>query len=150
MTRRANCGTVLLAALASAGCGTVANLCDQTPGGKADFGGVQIDRAYLRQEGTREPAWAALTAVDVPFSLVGDVVSLPYVRLYRMINEPVLSAPLSGPVVVRPPAAPAASPPVPATAPQAPTPAVAVPTPSPSSALPAVPAPSVSPPKPLP
>lgn len=104
MFLRAIC-VALLAVLPTAGCGTVANLAHTNPdeGGRVPFGGVKRDLAALHQPdapaGPRvrhnpdavysRRTSAVWSAVDLPFSFVGDLVTWPYVRVYMIVNEPV-------------------------------------------------------------
>lgn len=130
MTSRAICVAVLLSTLPAAGCGTVANLARSNPGagGLVPFGGVKQDVACLHQanggpgarahhpsEPEQYPQVAAkfFCAADLPFSLIGDLVTWPYVAVYSFINqpvptplvtlaEPVVTQPISIPPVTRP------------------------------------------------
>lgn len=135
MTFRAIRAALLLAVSPIAGCGTVANLANSRPeeGGTRPFGGVKHDVACINQaadgeigprtrprsESDRYPqrALIAFCAVDLPFSLVGDLVTWPFTAVYAVVNEPI-------PV----PAVVVASPPAPAVAPVPPMP---LPTPPP-------------------
>ena len=96
-----------------AGCGTVANLASHGPegDGKIPFGGVQRDLGQLKatEEGpavgtgqNHPTARSLVAAADLPFSLVGDVVTWPYVAAYSFINRPVPTPPVV--VVPTPPA----------------------------------------------
>jgi uncharacterized protein YceK len=109
MASRALRVALLLSGLPIAGCGTVANLTSPGPegGGKAPFGGVRHDMAHVREAASGGPASEArpesdqhpkvfsllLWAADLPFTLIGDVVTWPYVRAYSFINQPTLSSP---------------------------------------------------------
>ena len=127
MTSRAICVAVL-AVLPAAGCGTVANLAHPRPedGGRVPFGGVKRDLAALHQSdgaGLRahhqpesevypRQTLAVLCALDLPFSLVGDVLTWPYTTVYSIVNEPVpvpavviADAPSAAPAPTSPPAA---------------------------------------------
>ncbi|VTT96485.1 : DUF1375 [Gemmataceae bacterium] len=113
MTVRVACSALLLAALPAAGCGTVANLAHTRveEGGREPFGGVKRDVAGLHA-GSGEPggyphhAAAALCAADLPLSLVGDVVTWPYAKVYSAVNAPVPTPPvvIADAGAVRPPA----------------------------------------------
>lgn len=110
MTSRAIC-VALLAVLPAAGCGTVANLAHTNPdeGGRVPFGGVKRDLAAMHQPpapvGPRAPhnsdadysrrTSAVWSAVDLPFSFVGDLVTWPYVRIYLIVNAPVPVPPVT-------------------------------------------------------
>jgi uncharacterized protein YceK len=115
---------LLLMCLLPAGCGTTANLCRSCPeeGGKVPFGGVKQDLECLKTAANSE-LWAAkpapeseqypqrvlmvFSAIDLPFSLVGDVVTWPYTAAYTFINRPVPTPPaLIAPPEVPPPALP--------------------------------------------
>ena len=122
---------LLLASLPVAGCGTVANLARPGPegGGKVPFGGVKQDvsciqsasngefglRAHPRSE-SEHYSHVALTvfcAVDLPFSLLGDVVTWPYTVVYSAINQPVPAPPvIEIPPAPGTPPAPVPAPPV--------------------------------------
>lgn len=126
MTSRAIC-VALLAALPAAGCGTVANLSHTNPdeGGRVPFGGVRRDLAALHQpeapvgprvRHTPETNYSRRTsavwsAVDLPFSFVGDLVTWPYVRIYMIVNAPVPVPPVA---FADPPGAPPQLPAAPA------------------------------------
>lgn len=102
---------LLLSTLPIAGCGTVANLAKPGPegGGKSPFGGVRQDVWRVKQaangeldSGTHpgsEPeqhpqvARMLLWAADLPFTLIGDVLTWPYVTAYSFINQPTLASP---------------------------------------------------------
>jgi uncharacterized protein YceK len=112
MAARATCVALLFATLPAAGCGTVANLARPNPeaGGRVPFGGVRQDVACLRRAADGEAggrphpkpesehypqlALALFCAADLPFSLVGDVVTWPYVVAYSCANRPVPVPPL--------------------------------------------------------
>jgi uncharacterized protein YceK len=103
---------LLLSALPAAGCGTVANLAHTRPedGGRVPFGGVKRDVACLRGGMNEEPVsgthlksesgpyprqlLTVLCAVDLPFSLIGDVVTWPYTAVYSVVNDPIPVPPL--------------------------------------------------------
>lgn len=98
---------LLLSVLPVAGCGTVSNVVSARPeaGGKVPFGGVKKDLRCIHQASNEE--WGArpqpqsesdsylrtslmlLCAADLPFSLVGDIVTWPYTASYSFINEPI-------------------------------------------------------------
>jgi uncharacterized protein YceK len=112
MAFRASCVALLLSSLPIAGCGTVANLARPGPeeGGKVPFGGVRHDvscfekaangecvfRTQLRSESEqyRQVALGIFYAADLPFSLIGDVVTWPYTVTYSYINQPVPTPPV--------------------------------------------------------
>jgi uncharacterized protein YceK len=140
MTVRVMCGALLLAALPAAGCGTVANLAHTKveEGGRAPFGGVKRDLAVLHAEpggpgeALRYPhhVATALCAADLPLSLVGDVVTWPYAKVYTAVNAPVAASP----VVIAD--AGAGRSPAPAPLPVLPPPRVVIPQPAPPEPLP--------------
>jgi uncharacterized protein YceK len=121
MAFRAIVVTLLLSCLPIAGCGTVANVAGLYPeeGGQSPFGGVRHDVCSIKKAANGEcdsptnpkaksephpqTALLVLCAADLPFSLVGDVVTWPYTVAYSFINQPIPS----------PPVMQAASPPVP-------------------------------------
>src|SRR4051794_41045008 len=100
MTFRTICVAVLLSSLPLAGCGTVTNVVRTNPedGGKSTFGGVRQDvaciqkasngelgfRSHARSDSDRYPqiALMAFCAIDLPFSLIGDIVTWPYAVVY--------------------------------------------------------------------
>ena len=110
MADRAICAALLLASLPIAGCGTVANLARQGPekGEKIPFGGVKHDVSYIKEttngeggsppcsssEQCRKAALRLFCAADLPFSLVGDVVTWPYTATYTYINQPTPTPPM--------------------------------------------------------
>ena len=112
MAFRATCVALLLSSLPIAGCGTAANLARQRPGegGVSPFGGVRQDllclkkaangevgfRTHTRAESEHYPrvALALFCAADLPFSLVGDVVTWPYTVVYSYINQPIPTPPV--------------------------------------------------------
>jgi uncharacterized protein YceK len=109
MAFRAICVALLLSSLPLAGCGTVANLVKPGPewggGGKSPFGGVHhdvgcIETAANGDSGFRtHPKWESeqyqqvartlFWAADLPFSLIGDVLTWPYTASYSFINQPI-------------------------------------------------------------
>ena len=148
---RAICIALLFASLPIAGCGTVENLVEMggpEVGGKTPFGGVKQDLGGIKtaangecaagphpeSQSKQHPQVALLLAyaLDLPFSLLGDVVTLPYTAYtsgYAFINQPVPVPPLTPPsAAVRPQIDP------PQTLPQ--------PRELPSSSLPVLPKPS--------
>ncbi len=111
MAYRATGIALLLASLAMAGCGTVANLAEPFPeGGKSPFGGVRHDVACIQRaaneefgvrthplsdtEQCRQVALMLFCAADLPFTLIGDVVTWPYAASYTCVNQPVPLPPL--------------------------------------------------------
>jgi hypothetical protein len=112
MAFRAICVALLLSSLATAGCGTVANVVKPGPegGGKTPFGGVRQDVCCINKAanadfgfGTHpksEPAPHRLVApmllcvADLPFSLIGDIVTWPYTAAYSYINQPIPTPPV--------------------------------------------------------
>jgi uncharacterized protein YceK len=66
------------------GCGTLSNITDQAPAVRA-YGGVQRDWMLLTmaQEDDSGIMWAFVPAlaVDLPLSVVGDTLTLPYTAL---------------------------------------------------------------------
>lgn len=122
MAFRAICVALLLSSLAGAGCGTVANLASSGPGagGVSPFGGVRHDVACIKQAAPGEsavgahpesnlkhcPRWALrlFCAADLPFSLLGDVVTWPYTMAYSYINQPIPTPPVGQaiPTVIQP------------------------------------------------
>ena len=113
MRFRVLCVAVLLSCLSTAGCGTVANLVKPGPaeGGKTPFGGVRQDVWCLKKAATgdcdskthpesgseqhRQVPLMLLCAADLPFSLLGDVVTWPYVVAYSFINQPIPTPPVA-------------------------------------------------------
>jgi uncharacterized protein YceK len=107
MTFRTICVTVLLSILPIAGCGTAANLVNSRPGegGVSPFGGVRHDALCINKAANGEAGFRAhpesesehyrqlaimlCWAADLPFSLIGDVVTWPYTAAYTYINQPV-------------------------------------------------------------
>lgn len=97
---RRSCLAILVLSLAASGCGTMANVTasSTTPGGYRafgptwcePFGGVQrsvlAGSAPLMAGPVGILPAAVMVGVDTPLSLVGDVVTLPYVH-YRIQNE---------------------------------------------------------------
>jgi uncharacterized protein YceK len=111
MAVRAVYVAVLLSSLSLAGCGTVANLCVVPPpeGGKSPFGGVRHDVSCIEKPANQESAGGTdgkldsqpyqqiqklLCAADLPFSLIGDVVTWPYTATYSFINQPIPVPPM--------------------------------------------------------
>ena len=110
---RAIRAALLLSSLPIAGCGTVANLVRPGPeqGGKSPFGGVRQDvscihkaangefgvRTHPKSEPEQYPqvALMLLCAADLPFSLLGDVVTWPYAVGYSYINQPIPTPPVA-------------------------------------------------------
>lgn len=113
MSYRAIGVAVLLSTLPAAGCGTVTNLArtNTETGGRVPFGGVKQDLAVLQNAsdghaGVRHhPAsesepypramLACFCALDLPFSLVGDLVTWPYTWGYTVVNEPIPATPIT-------------------------------------------------------
>jgi uncharacterized protein YceK len=110
MTFRAIRVAVLLSSLPLMGCGTVANLARQGPGDDmmSPFGGVHHDLSCMQSGATgethprsqpdqhAETARTLLCAADLPLSLVGDVVTWPYVVAYCCVNQPIPVPPVTG------------------------------------------------------
>jgi uncharacterized protein YceK len=131
------CTVLLCAIIPVAGCGTFANVARQQPGagGVTPFGGVRLDVECIRKATNGEPSSAAsaekkvslypkwaivsLCALDLPLSLIGDILTWPYTATYSFINEPVPVPP----VMIG----------TPATTSPAPLPSADVPTPVPST-----------------
>lgn len=102
MAFRAICVALLLSSLPSVGCGTVGNLARQGPeqeGGMSPFGGVRQDVSCIQKaangdcgcsksDQNRQVARRLFCAADLPFSLIGDVVTWPYTVTYSYINQP--------------------------------------------------------------
>ena len=104
---------LLLSSLPITGCGTVANLVKSRPeeGGKSPFGGVRQDawcieaaangefgfRAHPKSESEQYPQVALMTfcALDLPLSLIGDIVMWPYTAAYSYINQPIPAPPVT-------------------------------------------------------
>ncbi len=127
MAFRAVCAGLLLFSGLTAGCGTVTNLVLPGPeeGGKTPFGGVRQDKQCMEKAASGELAFtkhpapkppmqeqqpqvvlALLCAADIPLSLVGDVLTLPYTLGYTWINQPVPYPPVivpNPPVTLNPP-----------------------------------------------
>lgn len=129
MNVRSICFVLMLACLPGAGCGTVANIAWSQPGvGRLPFGGVSHDMAYIKKSANGDFGAAAhpksdaqayphtalmlLCAADLPFSLVGDIVTWPYTASYTYVNQPTPVTPvIIAPPLPGPPAAAAAPPP---------------------------------------
>lgn len=111
MVSRATCVALLFASLSLAGCGTVANVVRSSPetGGGVPFGGVKRDMACFgkgvdvkaahgmpfESENYPRAACRVFCAMDLPFSLIGDIVTWPYVATYAFINQPVPAPPVT-------------------------------------------------------
>lgn len=100
---------LLLSVLALTGCGTAVNLTKPGPetggDGKLPFGGVRQDVECIKtaangelglKSGPRsgweqypQAAVILFCSADLPFSLIGDIVTWPYAAAYTFINEPV-------------------------------------------------------------
>ena len=107
MAIRLRGGALMFSTLLLAGCGTVSNLAHPRieEGGRNPFGGVRQDIACYNAakngeiglKGQSKPdsgqhprvALMCLCAADMPFSLVGDLVTWPYTAAYTYINQPV-------------------------------------------------------------
>jgi uncharacterized protein YceK len=112
MAFRAICVALLLASLPVAGCGTVANVvkCRPDEGGKTPFGGVRHDLSCIRKAASGEIGFRThskteaeqypqmilmlFCAADLPFSLIGDVLTWPYAMAYSVINQPTPTPPV--------------------------------------------------------
>jgi uncharacterized protein YceK len=112
MAFRAICVALLLSSLSLTGCGTVANLARSDPeeGGRSPFGGVRQDawcfkkaangelgfRTHAKSESEEYPQVALMLfcAVDLPLSLIGDIVTWPYTASYSVINQPIPTPPV--------------------------------------------------------
>lgn len=110
MAFRTICVVLLLCGPPIAGCGTAANLARQGPdeGGTSPFGGVRQDvscikktaneecycKPYSKSEQYRQAALRLFWAADLPFSLIGDIVTWPYTATYSYINQPIPTPPL--------------------------------------------------------
>jgi hypothetical protein len=164
MTFRAICVALLLSCLSTAGCGTVANLahCRPEEGGRSPFGGVQQDLSCFREAANGELGFRShpksnaedypqvalmmFCAADLPFSLLGDVLTWPYTCSYTFINQPVPvpPIPLAGPPTIQViPTPPATQPmPIPVPPPGTKPPVQGMPLPAPSELPPIPPLPS--------
>jgi hypothetical protein len=107
MSFRAIHVALLVSSLPIVGCGTVANLSRLDPegGGKNFLGGVRQDvwcikkaasgefgiRTHCEPESEQHAQVALMLfcAADLPFSLIGDVVTWPYTVAYSCINQPI-------------------------------------------------------------
>lgn len=134
---------LLLSILPSAGCGTVANVARSGPeNGMIPFGGVKHDLACLKaadgelgfkthakseSEHYPQAALRLFCAADLPFSLIGDVVTWPYTVTYAFINQPLPPPPvtLAPPIVVQSVTVPPATQPMPVPIPPATEPTTA-------------------------
>lgn len=129
MKFRALSGALLLAVLSATGCGTMANLAhsNSDQGGRIPFGGVKRDMAAIHKSSGEEPGPVThrkcqseqyphemltfLCAVDLPFSLVGDLLTWAYTSAYTTVNAPVPVPPVTfaaAPATLPLPAAPPA------------------------------------------
>jgi uncharacterized protein YceK len=76
--------------LLGSGCGTVANTVWFIPeeGGKRVYGGVKVDLQVAREALERpvpgKPLAGLWCLIDLPFSLVGDTITLPYTIPYPL------------------------------------------------------------------
>lgn len=89
--------TLLLCTLVLAGCGTTGNLFQDRP---AYFGGVSKDFEAYHEYTTVDDAslggdvmWSSFLLLDVPLSVVGDAVTLPYVWLRSFNTGPATGYP---------------------------------------------------------
>ena len=119
MSFRVICGALLLSSMSIAGCGTVANVARSRPeeGGRVPFGGVHQDmvcirkaangelgfRTHPKSESEQYPQLALMCfcAIDLPFSVIGDILTWPYTVSFTFINQPIptpLMGPASGPL----------------------------------------------------
>lgn len=112
MAFRTSCAALLLSSLLTAGCGTAANLVKSAPDGdgRSPFGGVRHDECCIKKAAAGEydlgicprsgsdhhpqVAVMLLCAADVPFSLIGDVLTWPYTAAYTFINQPIPTPPV--------------------------------------------------------
>src|SRR5262245_17058402 len=129
MACRAFCVAFLLSSLPIVGFGTVVNLVKPGPeeGGVIPFGGVKHDvkcihtgtngETHPKSEQQLQVARMLFCAADLPFSLLGDVVTWPYTVAYSYINQPIPVPPVT---VTNPPATQAS--PTPPLTPPMPTP----------------------------
>jgi uncharacterized protein YceK len=156
MSFRTICVALLLSSLPVTGCGTVTNLVRQQPGagGVSPFGGVRQDlsciqkaadgevgfKTHPKSESEQYPQRALMLfcAVDLPLSLIGDILTWPYTVTYTFINQPVPTPPVIIPPYAVPPG------PVPVPSPPA-TPPMPTPTPPPVAQVKAVGQPKNSP-----
>ena len=113
MTFRALCCVLLLSVVSATGCGTMANLAhsNSDEGGRIPFGGVKRDMAAIHNPSGNEPGpithrkhqseqyphemLTFLCAVDLPFSLVGDLLTWAYTSAYTTVNAPVPVPPIT-------------------------------------------------------
>jgi uncharacterized protein YceK len=123
MAFRGTCVALLLSSLPIAGCGTVVNLVKSCPEeyGESPFGGVRQDVSCIKKAANGECRFSThpkseaeehpqvvlmlLCAADLPFSLIGDLVTWPYTAAYSYINQPIPTPPVipAPPVTQTPP-----------------------------------------------
>jgi uncharacterized protein YceK len=87
-------------AVLSGGCGTLLNTTYFTPdeGGERIYGGVRLDAEVIDDGyGQRSPLVIALFLADLPFTLIGDTVSLPYTLTLAMRGAKPADAKGTGP-----------------------------------------------------
>ena len=90
MTKRLLVGLVCVSAALASGCGTLLNTAHYpyASGGEEIYGGVQLDYRVVAQEHQKRSATTvALALLDMPFSLVGDTLTLPYTVALSMSRQ---------------------------------------------------------------
>ena len=106
MGSRLTRAALLIASLHIAGCGTVSNLTRSRTeeGGTSPFGGVRHDLWCIQKSSNEEiglrghsksasehyprTVLTLFCAADLPFSLIGDLLTWPYTKVYTFINQP--------------------------------------------------------------
>jgi uncharacterized protein YceK len=89
MVKRIMCVVLCTGATNSSGCGTVMNTAWFIPqeGGQRVYGGVRLDWSYIAEERAPSDSPKALAVADLPFSLIGDTLTLPYILALALTTD---------------------------------------------------------------
>ncbi|HJZ92302.1 MAG TPA: YceK/YidQ family lipoprotein [Gemmataceae bacterium] len=89
MAKRIMCVVLCAGAAICSGCGTLMNTAWLIPpeGGQRVYGGVRVDWNCIAEEQWRSAWFRAILVADLPFSLIADTLTLPYVVALALTTD---------------------------------------------------------------